>query len=330
MNELVSLVTTVKNEGTSIDAFLTSLRNQTRRPDEIVIVDGGSTDETVDRLERAAAREPSMRLLSAHGSTIADGRNAGIRVARGSIIAVTDAGTELARDWLELLVRPLEEDRELAVSSGFYLAGGRTWFERRLATIITPQLVEIDPASFLPSSRSAAFRKEWWARVGGYPEWLRHCEDLVFNLELRDAGARFAFTPEALVTWNSRSNMAGFFRQYFYYARGDAHAHLYADRHAVRYLAYASGVGLASLGRRSWTARSLLAVGMAAHFAPYLRRVRRRPVSESRVGQFTALAVTPVIVVTGDVAKILGYAVGRRERSAVQRSRRAAAGQVDR
>jgi cellulose synthase/poly-beta-1,6-N-acetylglucosamine synthase-like glycosyltransferase len=295
-----------------------------------VIADGGSTDGTLESLERLATGDSRFAILSAPGATIARGRNVAIERARGPLIAVTDAGTRADPTWLERLIAPLEADPTVDVSSGFYVAGGETWLERSLSTVITPQLPEIDPERFLPSSRSVAFRKEAWQRVGGYPEWLRHCEDLVFNLDLRRDGARLVFTPDAVVTWQARPDLRQFFRQYFYYARGDGHAHLYAGRHAVRYLAYASGVGLAALGRRSWTARSLLAVGMAAHFAPYMRRVRRRPVSESRVGQLTALAVTPVAVVTGDVAKILGYAVGLRERSAVQRSRRAAPGQVDR
>lgn len=315
MTHLISLVITVKDEARSIDRFVSALRAQTRQPDEIVFVDGGSSDGTLESLERLAASDSRILVLSAPGSTIARGRNLGIERASGPLIAVTDAGTVADAAWLERLVAPLGTDPGLAVSSGFFLAGGETWFERCLATVITPQLPEIDPARFLPSSRSVAFRKNWWQRAGGYPEWLRHCEDLVFDRRLQRAGARFTFVPDAIVTWHARPDLTRFFRQYFYYARGDGHARLYTDRHAVRYLAYATGLGLASLGRRSWTARALLTAGMAVHFAPYLRRVRRRPVSKSRVDQLAALAMTPVVVVTGDVAKMVGYPVGVYERT---------------
>ncbi|MGZ4316389.1 MAG: glycosyltransferase [Gaiellaceae bacterium] len=306
---------TVKDEARSIDRFVSALLAQTQPPDEIVFVDGGSSDGTLESLESLTARDSRVLVLSAPGSTIARGRNLGIERARGPLIAVTDAGTVADEAWLARLVAPLRADPSIAVSSGFFLAGGETWFERWLATVITPQRAEIDPSRFLPSSRSVAFRKYWWRQAGGYPEWLRHCEDLVFDQRLQRAGARFMFVPDALVTWHARPDLARFFRQYFYYARGDGHAHLYASRHAIRYLAYASGLGLVGLGRRNWTARILLGAGMAMHFAPYLRRVRRRPVSESRIGQLAALSLTPVVVVTGDLAKMSGYPVGVYERA---------------
>jgi cellulose synthase/poly-beta-1,6-N-acetylglucosamine synthase-like glycosyltransferase len=280
-----------------------------------VIADGGSTDGTLESLERLAAADSRFAILSAPGATIARGRNLAIGHARGPLIAVTDAGTRANPTWLERLIAPLEADPAVDVSSGFSVAGGETWLERSLSTVITPQLPEIDPQRFLPSSRSVAFRKEAWHRVGGYPEWLRHCEDLVFDLDLRRSGARLAFTPDAVVTWQAQPDLKRFFHQYFNYARGDGHAHLWSRRHAVRYTAYASGAGLTVLGRRSEIARVALAAGMAFHFGRHLRRVVRRPVSERPLEQLAALALTPAIVATGDAAKMLGYPVGLYERA---------------
>ncbi len=178
-----------------------------------MFVDGGSTDGTLESLERIGAADPRFRVISAPGATIAQGRNIAIEHALGPVIAVTDAGTIAEPTWLERLVAPLDADPRIDVSSGFFLAGGSTWFERSLSTVITPQLPEVDPETFLPSSRSVAFRKDAWNNVGGYPEWLRHCEDLVFDLALRRAGARFAFAPDALVTWHARPELRAFFRQ---------------------------------------------------------------------------------------------------------------------
>ena len=148
-----------------------------------MIVDGGSSDGTLDVLLQAAAEKHRLVVLSAPGTTIAHGRNIAIARAQGTVIAVTDAGTTADPSWVERIVAPFEADPRLGVSSGFFVAGGSTWFERCLSTVITPQLEEIDPDRFLPSSRSVAFRKDWWERVGGYPEWLRHCEDLVLDLD---------------------------------------------------------------------------------------------------------------------------------------------------
>ena len=314
MRTSVSLVATLKNERASVDGFLRSLAAQCRLPDEVVLVDGGSTDGTFEAIERASRSDPRVRVIQAPGSNIARGRNVGIERAEGPIVAVTDAGTIADPRWLERLVAPLEADPELAVSSGFYVAGGETCFERCLGTIITPQLSEIDPDRFLPSSRSVAMRKEWWQRAGGYPEWLRHCEDLVFNLELERAGARFRFVPEAVVTWRSRPNLLRFSRQYFDYARGDGRADLWGSRHAARYGAYALGSVLAVLGRNRPAARLALATGCAVHFQRFYRRLGGSACLESRAERFAAAALIPLIVVTGDIAKMIGYPVGHLER----------------
>jgi glycosyltransferase involved in cell wall biosynthesis len=202
----VSLIATVKDEAASIDGFLDGLLRQSRPPDEIVLVDGGSTDGTVAAIERAQGKAPvPVRLIQAPGTNISEGRNIAIDGAAHEAIAVTDAGTTPELDWLEKLVAPLELDPELAVSSGFFLPGGSGWRQRTLAIAITPQREEIDASKFLPSSRSVAFRRAWWSRVGGYPEWLRHCEDLVFDLALRRADAAFAFVPSPASTSTTRA-----------------------------------------------------------------------------------------------------------------------------
>ena len=50
------------------------------------------------------------------------------------------------------------------------------------STTTLPDQTDIDPARFLPSSRSVAFRREVFDRTGGYPEWLDYCEDLLFDM----------------------------------------------------------------------------------------------------------------------------------------------------
>ena len=54
---------------------------------------------------------------------------------------------------------------------------------------------DINPQTFLPSSRSVAFCKTAWEAVGGYPEWLDYSEDLVFDMALKEDVGNFAFAP---------------------------------------------------------------------------------------------------------------------------------------
>lgn len=305
----LALVCTVRDEIGSIDALLDSLAAQTRRPDEVVIVDGGSRDGTAERIA-ARAGALGIRLLRAPGANIARGRNLAIAATAQPIVAVTDAGVRLAPDWLERLTAPFDAPEPPDLVAGFFLPEAHTPFERAMAATVLPELRDISPARFLPSSRSVAFRRVWWERVGGYPEWLDYCEDIVFDQALRRAGARFHFVPEAIVAYRPRSNLGAFVVQYFRYARGDGKADLWPGRHAIRYAAYAGGALLLRLGRRRPAALALLAALGALYLRRPYQRLRPwlhdlRPVERAQ-----ALALVPLIRLAGDGAKMLGYPVG--------------------
>ena len=231
------------------------------------------------------------------------------------MIAAADAGTVLDPHWLERLVRPLLDQQDVGVSCGFYEPGGSGWLERAISVVTTPHVSEINPADFLPSSRSVAFLRDWWERVGGYPEWLRHCEDLVFDLALRDAGATFYFVPDARVTWRARKTLGDFFSQYFDYARGDGHAHLWTHRHAIRYSAYIAGGILARAAPGSPFAALVLGAGMALHFQRAFQRIGRASCFAGSRERAAAYAAAPSIVVVGDLAKMVGYPLGLIERA---------------
>jgi GT2 family glycosyltransferase len=312
--ERVSLVVTLFNEADSLEGWLDSLARQDRGPDEVVLVDAGSSDGTIERLGTEARRDPRIRLHVVPGLNVPQGRNEAIRRAHNELIAVTDAGTLLEPQWLARLLAPIEGRPEIALSGGFSAPDGRTPFEYALATIITPRATEVNPESYLPSSRSVAFRRGWWERVGGYPDWLRSGEDLVFDLRLKAAGGRFAVAPEAVVRWHPRPTLREFFRQYRHYARGDGHGHLWPKRHAARYSAYLAGLALGGLSFwRPWLL-GLLAAGFAAYARRCFRRVHEEQPFDTRLGMAAAYALVPVVLIVGDAAKMIGYPQGLWER----------------
>ena len=78
----VSVIVTVKNEAASITGLLESLKDQSRQPDEIIISDGGSTDETVAIVESYKNQLP-LEILALPGANISQGRNRAIDEAAG-------------------------------------------------------------------------------------------------------------------------------------------------------------------------------------------------------------------------------------------------------
>ena len=316
----MSLIVTVKNEAKTISSLLDSLAAQTCVPAEIVIVDGGSTDGTLEILSAYTSRLP-LKIISQPGANISQGRNAAIQAATGDIICSTDAGVRLDTNWVEELVKPFGErdsssfsvhPSSFEVVSGFFLPNPHGAFETALAATTLPALADIRPDQFQPSSRSIAFRKAAWETVHGYPEWLDYCEDLVFDFALRDAGFRFAFAPRAIAHFRPRENLRTFFKQYYRYARGDGKANLFFKRHLIRYATYFVGLPILiwlSLVAPLVSLPLWWVATVFIFFTPY-KRLLSMLRSLSFIEQLLAIVWVPIIRVTGDIAKMIGYPVG--------------------
>ncbi|MDQ2788021.1 MAG: hypothetical protein M3Y58_23830, partial [Chloroflexota bacterium] len=222
---------------------------------------------------------------------------------------ITDAGVRLDARWLEQITAPFA-DATVAVSAGFFVADPHTLFEIAMGATVLPHVDEINPASFLPSSRSVAIRKIAWECVGGYPTWLDYCEDVVFDLTLRETHLRVAFAPDAIARFRPRATMRAFWHQYFRYARGDGKAGLWPMRHTIRYATYGSLLGLALLGKRGRAAWPLVIAG--AGFSLRRPYARLTPMLHplSLLERTEAIALVPLIRAVGDAAKMCGYPVG--------------------
>jgi len=313
----VSVIATVRNERDSIDRLLESLCAQTRQPDEVIIVDGGSSDDTLAQLRawEDSHRLP-LRVLIEPGCNISRGRNIAIAAARGPVVASTDAGVCLASSWLAELLRPFDSAMTAqlppVVACGFFVPETTSVFETTMGATVLPVVGDVDPERFLPSSRSVAFLKSAWKAVGGYPEWLDYCEDLILDFRLRAKGYRFIFVPAAVAHFRPRSSVRAFFKQYYRYARGDGKANLWAKRHAVRYLTYLGALpALAWLGlikNPLWAVPLLL--GTAIMFWTPYKRLLPAIGSFGILDRLKAILLVPIIRVTGDLAKMLGYPAG--------------------
>ena len=295
----VSLVSTVRNAGPHIQEFLASVRLQTRPPDEVVIVDGGSTDGTAEALERAQG----VTVIIEPGANISRGRNLGIRTATHDVLALSDADCILARDWLERLLAPLERGADVA--AGFYRPLASSFLQVCAGAVALPEPGELRPG-WLPSSRSVAFRREAWEEAGGYPEWLEVGEDMYFNHRLLESGARLEMAPDAVVLWRVRPTLGQTWRQYARYAAGDAVAGMYPERHLVRFTTYAGVTAALATRKRALIAPA--AVGAAAYAATPVRRAwRRLPAGPQRL---VAVVAVPAMMAFIDAAKMWGYVAG--------------------
>jgi glycosyltransferase involved in cell wall biosynthesis len=215
----ISLIATVKDGAPFVRDFVESIRAQTHPPDEVVIVDGGSSDGTVDLLRAAN----DVRVIQEPGANIAHGRNVAVRAAIHEAIAVSDADCVLAPDWLERMLPALEDGAD--VVAGAYRPLSRSFFETCLAAVSVKDPDEIRPG-WMPSHRSVAFHRSVFERAGGYPEWLEIGEDMYLNHQFGRVGARMALAREAVAYWRPRPTLGETWKQYGRYAEGDARAEM--------------------------------------------------------------------------------------------------------
>src|SRR3990172_3067125 len=196
----VSVCITVLNEEGSVGELLDSLLTQSKKPDEIFIVDGGSTDRTIEIIRHYQKKDKRIRLLEESGST-AHGRNTAIEMAKYPIIASTDAGCVAKPDWLEKITEPFKY-KNVGLVAGFYDMEAVNPMQEAMNVFhgITPAMY--DPVKFLPSARSVAFRKSVWTDVGGYSEKFEKAgEDTDFFYKIVKTGVKIVRVEEAKVVW---------------------------------------------------------------------------------------------------------------------------------
>lgn len=244
-----SFITTVYNEEKTIIKFLESLFTQSVLPDEVIIVDAGSTDKTVELISSFLPKKESnytLKLLFQKGNRSV-GRNTAIRAATHEIILCSDGGCVLDTNWIKNIITPFKE-KSIDVVGGFYKPLVTSIFEKCLATYTCTMPDKIDRKNFLPSSRSIAFKKSVWEKVGGYPEYLDTCEDLIFDKNLQKIKARFIFVQDAIVYWPQRKNLLQATRQFFSYAKGDGEAHFFRKQTPLLFARYLFGLLLVLSG----------------------------------------------------------------------------------
>lgn len=181
----VSVIVPTWNEGKYIGKCLSSLKQQSLKNSfEVIVVDGGSTDRTLD-----IAREHAHRVLLAPGKPVGAARNLGASMSKGDILAFIDADTIASKDWLKTSLEsfdlnpvavgvtgptiPYEGSR---LDEGMYEIA--RWAQRISLKLGFPHI-----AGF-----NCAYRKDAFWRAGGFDEDRELSEDVMLSLKIRNQG----------------------------------------------------------------------------------------------------------------------------------------------
>lgn len=238
----ISFIATVLNEEKTIDLLLKSISSQSKRPDEVILVDGGSSDKTLELIENWISRIRSdefrekVKVLVKKGNRSL-GRNEAIKKALGDVIVCSDAGCILDKNWVKNITIPFRNKNNRVVG-GFYKGISKTVFEKSLMPYVLVMPDRVDPKNFLPSARSIAFRKNVWWEVGGFPQNLSNNEDYFFSRKLKRHGIKFVFKKNALVYFLPRENVAQAFLMFFRYAQGDSESGIVRPKVVLIFIRY--------------------------------------------------------------------------------------------
>lgn len=202
----ISLICTVFNEEENIKEFVESLTRQTRKPDEFIIVDGGSSDKTFEILKNIQKKYKLIKIFQKKGANISQGRNLAISEAKNDIIAVCDAGGKYREDWLQ----QMDVGFNGQVSFGIDKPLITNEFQKLLAKKILHKGVP-------GSSRNMIFSKKIWADVGGYPEDMERAEDTLFDERIKKGGYKISRIPDAICFWEMRKNLQEVKKQFYGY-----------------------------------------------------------------------------------------------------------------
>ncbi|MBN1867617.1 glycosyltransferase [Candidatus Sumerlaeota bacterium] len=303
-----SLVTTVLNEADTVEGLAEAVRSQTLAPDEWIVVDGGSTDGTPERLAQTSA----ARILRESGN-IARGRNRAVAETGGRIVLVTDGGCRPGPRWVERLSAPIEAGRaDVAAGST------RPRIERPFDAaqwVLLDQFLRPGASWRRPtiSSRSLAFRRELWEKCP-YPEWLDYGEDRQLVDAWIEKGAKIEFVEDAdaAVEWAMRPNLATFLSQHYRYTTGDGQAGMRTGRNTMRICFYGGLFVLVAVSARWQNAAWVLALAIWLSYlaGTVVTRFGSAVRGRSAAFRFGTLLWLPLLLPLMDGAKISGYLSG--------------------
>jgi cellulose synthase/poly-beta-1,6-N-acetylglucosamine synthase-like glycosyltransferase len=223
-----SVVSTCRNEINSIKRWKQNMIEQTRKPDEVVIVDAFSDDGTFEVLSDWAKNDKSIKIIQKKGNP-AFGRNLAIRNTTYEHILTTDLGVRLSKNWCEELILPFEKDSSVEVVAGntcIDLETVTNAFGRAEYYIEHGGFQDLEEG-YIIGNRSSAYLKSVWKKLGGLPEDLTFCaDDSVFGRQIIEKNYKMAFAPKAMTYWGRPDNAKLLWKEQFNYGRGGGEANI--------------------------------------------------------------------------------------------------------
>ena len=222
----VSVVIPIRNEAATLAPLLDGVLAQDYPAAqlEVLVVDGGSTDDALSLVAAYAARDARVRLLHNPRRIVPTALNIGIRAARGDVICRIDGHTRVAPDYVRVGVETLQRTGADNVGGPMHAVGGG-WFGDAVAAATASRFGVGSYFHYGTEEREVdtVYLGMWprgvFERVGLFDEELVRNQDDEFNYRLRRMGGRVVMTPAMRSWYQNRRTMTDVLRQYYQYGR---------------------------------------------------------------------------------------------------------------
>ena len=208
------------NRGELISGTLQSIiNNQRRKPDEIIIVNGGGEKDCREVLDKWKKVFTPLKIINTKNKNLASSRNIGLKECHGDIILQTDDDARPFPDWIENMVKAHLKYPNCGVIGGRVIDASKRTFLSKIADISTfPSYSTVKRVRSVPGVNSS-YKKEVMNIVGKYDEKLFRGEDVDYNWRVKLIGWDILYHPEIKVKHIHRPTWKGLFYQHFMYGR---------------------------------------------------------------------------------------------------------------
>ncbi len=213
----ISIIVPVYNGEKTIERCLDSVLNQTKKPDEIIVVDDGSGDKT----KYIVKKFRNVILLEQEHKGPASARNLGAKKAKGEILLFTDADCIPDKNWVSEMTKPFEK-KEIAGVQGRYETKQKDLIARFIQLEIEDRydrMRTFEAIDFI-GSYSAGYRKRVFLKFKGFDESfpIASGEDPELSFKLSKAGHKMIFNNKAIVYHDHVYTLLEYLKQKFWRA----------------------------------------------------------------------------------------------------------------
>lgn len=197
---MISIVCTTFNDEVEIVSLIQDICSQTELPDEMIIADGGSSDNTVQTINNMSKNSPfPIKVIGGKRLNISQGLNLAIQVSSGDIIGIVGTGNRYDVDYIRQLKEALLCDEETKVAYPPIRGQNTTKF----AKLYNEAFLKGEKGNRIPSNHGGLLRREVFQKYGlFYDGFVYAGEDTEFYDRLKRNDCKMVCAENAFVWWD--------------------------------------------------------------------------------------------------------------------------------